>query len=52
MAAFTQKINNFFSFLDSKLKNFKNLTKGEQVSYVSVGVGLLLLLVSLALFVL
>ena len=46
-----QKINAFFSFVGNKLKNFKNLTLGEQISYCSIGAGLLLMLVSTVLFV-
>lgn len=46
-----QKINAFFSFIGMKLKNFKNLTRGEQISYGSIGAGLLLILVSVVLFV-
>ena len=45
-----KKINAFFSFILSKLKNFKNLTLGEQISYSSVGAGLLLILISIVLF--
>ena len=45
-----RKITAFFSFIGMKLKNFKNLTLGEQISYCSVGGGLLLMLVSVVLF--
>ncbi len=47
-----QKIGNFFRFIGRKLRNFKNLTLGEQISYSSVGAGLLLILVSVVLFIL
>ncbi len=46
-----RKINTFFSFVGNKLRNFKNLTRGEQVSYGSIGAGLLLMLVSVVLFI-
>jgi len=46
-----RKITAFFSFIGMKLKNFKNLTRGEQISYSSMGVGLLLMLVSAVLFI-
>jgi len=46
-----QKINDFFSFVVDKLKNFKDLTLGEQISYCCVGIGLVLVLVSIVLFV-
>jgi len=46
-----KKINTFFTFLLAKLKNFKNLTPGEQISYSSIGVGLVLIVVSMVLFI-
>ncbi|MBI2666306.1 hypothetical protein HYX13_01710 [Candidatus Woesearchaeota archaeon] len=46
-----QQLNTFFIFIGNKLKNFKNITRGEQISYVAVGTGILLILVSLVLFV-
>ena len=33
------KINNFFNFIVNKLKNFKNLTLGEQISFGIIGGG-------------
>jgi hypothetical protein len=45
-----QKISNFFSFIGDKLKNFKELSVGEQVSFGCVGVGILLILISIMLF--
>jgi len=44
------KINTFFTFLIAKLKNFPNLSRGEQISYSSIGVGLVLIVVSMVLF--
>ncbi len=46
-----RNINAFFSFIGNKLKNFKDLSRGEQVSYGSIGLGLVLILVSIVLFV-
>ncbi len=46
-----RRINAFFFFISMKLKNFKNLTRGEQISYSSIGIGLLLMLISAVLFV-
>ncbi len=46
-----QNINNFFNFIFNKLKNFKNLTLGEQISFSSVGAGLLLILISMVMFI-
>ncbi len=48
---FNENINRFFNFIGSKLKNFKNLTLGEQISYAIIGCGFLLILISVVLFV-
>jgi hypothetical protein len=47
---FNQKVNAFVQFIISKLKNFKNLTLGEQISFGSIGGGLFLILISFVLF--
>ncbi len=49
--AINQKINAFFNFIVNKLKNFKNLTLGEQISYPAIGLGLILILTSIVLFI-
>ncbi len=49
---FNQKITDFFSSIGDKLQNFKNLSPGEQVSFGCIGVGLLLILISIVLFLL
>lgn len=49
---FNEQLNDFFSFIGEKLKNFKNLSLGEQISYCCIGAGLLLILISIVLFVL
>ncbi len=41
----------FFQFVAGKLKNFKNLTLGEQIAYSCIGAGLLFLLIALVLFI-
>jgi hypothetical protein len=51
LGIFNQNINQFFNFVGSKLKNFKNLTLGEQISYALIGCGLFLILVSFVLFI-
>ena len=51
MAVWNQKINNFFKFIGNKLKNFQNITLGEQISYSSIGVGLILIITSTVMFV-
>lgn len=47
-----KKVKAFFTFIYNKLKNFKNLTLGEQISYVSIGLGLILVIISVILFIL
>ena len=47
-----QKVSYFFTFLFSKVKNYPNLSLGEQVSFGSIGLGLLLILTSMVLFIL
>ncbi len=44
------KINNFFNFVISKLKNYKNLSLGEQIAYPVIVAGFLLIFVSIILF--
>jgi hypothetical protein len=51
LGIFNQNINQLFNFVGSKLKNFKNLTLGEQISYAIIGCGLFLILVSIVLFI-
>tara|TARA_Y100000310_G_C20090905_1_gene538212 strand:+ start:330 stop:506 length:177 start_codon:yes stop_codon:yes gene_type:complete len=46
-----RKIVSFFNFVGNKLKNFPNLSLGEQISYPAVGLGLLLILTSIVLFI-
>ena len=45
------KINNFSNFFVNKLKNFKNLTLGEQISFGIIGGGFVLILISIVLFI-
>ncbi|MEW5897461.1 MAG: hypothetical protein AB1668_07235 [Nanoarchaeota archaeon] len=52
LSAFNQKFNNMFSFLYQKIKNFRDLTLGEKISYSTMGIGLLLILISLVMFML
>ena len=46
------RVGDFFSFIANKLAHFNTLSRGEQVSYSAVGVGLVLVLVALVLFLL
>ena len=45
-------VGDFFSFIADRLAHFNTLSRGEQASYVVVGVGIILVLVSLVLFLL
>ncbi len=49
--ALNARINYFFVFLLNKIKDYRNLTIGEQISYPAFGLGLLLVLVSIVLFI-
>ena len=40
-----------FQFIAGKLKNFKNLTLGEQIAFSCIGAGLLFFLTALVLFI-
>jgi len=46
------EVNGFFAFLNSKLQQFPKLTRGEQVSFISIGLGTIFLMVGLFLFIL
>lgn len=48
---FNLKINGFINFVSGKLKNFPDLSLGEQISYPAVGLGLILILTSIVLFI-
>ena len=49
--AFNEKINYFISFIGGKLKDFKNLSKGEQISYIAIGLGIIILLTGIILYI-
>ena len=51
LAELKENILDFFTFIAGKLKNFRSLTLGEQISYCSVGAGLLLIIISVVLFI-
>ena len=52
MADFNQKVNDLANFVVGKLKDFPNLTIGEQISYPAVGIGFILILVSVVMIAL
>jgi hypothetical protein len=50
LAVFNQKITDGTNFLINKLKNFKNLTLGEQIAFGCMGGGLFLIILSIIFF--
>jgi len=50
-ALINDKLINFSNFVVSKLKNFKNLSLGEQIAFPVSGLGILLILISLVMFI-
>ncbi|PIN74981.1 hypothetical protein COV17_04375 [Candidatus Woesearchaeota archaeon CG10_big_fil_rev_8_21_14_0_10_36_11] len=57
-SGFTQKLNiinkkvrAFFSFVGTKLQNFPRLSIGEKIAYPCVGLGFILIITSMILFV-
>ncbi|MBI2146588.1 hypothetical protein HYU22_04570 [Candidatus Woesearchaeota archaeon] len=44
------RVGDFFSFIANKLAHFNTLSRGEQVSYSTVGMGIVLVLLALVLF--
>lgn len=42
----------FFAFIAAKLKNFKNISFGEQIAFSCIAAGLVFLLIALILFIL
>jgi len=50
LAVFNQKITDGTNFLINKLKNFKNLTLGEQIAFCCMGGGLFLIILSIIFF--
>ncbi len=51
-ANISNQVSEFFTFINDKLNHFSELTRGEQVSYISIGFGVLLMLVSMFLWIL
>ncbi|MEK6940100.1 MAG: hypothetical protein AABX31_05215 [Nanoarchaeota archaeon] len=47
---FNRRMSAFFSFLGMKLTNFKTLTLQEQISFGLIGMGLVLVVTSIVLF--
>jgi len=49
---FGQRISAFFSFIASRIKNFKTISLPEQVSFGLIGIGLVFIITSIILFLL
>ena len=49
-AGMQESMRLFFTFIGGKLSNYKNLSVGEQVSYLLAGLGLVLIFISVVLF--
>ncbi len=52
MQNLNDRFNSLIQFVSTKLKNYKNLSLGEQIAYPSIGLGLVLILTSIVLFIL
>lgn len=51
VATLNLKLNTFFLFARNKLRAFPTLSRGEQISYVAILLGLVLILTAIILFV-
>jgi len=51
-ALFNRRIAAFFSFVLSRVKNFKNLSLAEQIAFGLIGAGLIFIITSIVLFLL
>ena len=52
LTEFPGKINSFFTFIGNNLTHFGTLSRGEQVAYPSIGLGLILIIVGVVLLIL
>ncbi|HLD79623.1 MAG TPA: hypothetical protein VJA18_03620 [Candidatus Nanoarchaeia archaeon] len=52
MHLLVRQISAFFSFVFNRIKNFSRLALAEQTSYGLIGVGLILIITSVILFIL
>jgi ABC-type transport system involved in cytochrome c biogenesis permease subunit len=52
IAKLNQELTALVNFVTYKLKNFPNLTIGEQISYPAIGLGFILILVGIVLLIL
>lgn len=47
-----KSISHLFSYVINQLKDFPSLSLGEQISYSAIGVGIVLVLISMVMFIL
>tara|TARA_Y100000310_G_C20203638_1_gene588069 strand:- start:80 stop:265 length:186 start_codon:yes stop_codon:yes gene_type:complete len=50
--AWGQAITEFFKFISERLKDFKNITLGEQISFGAIAIGIIFIIISIFLFIL
>lgn len=51
MAEILNKVMDLFTFIARKINDFPNLSLGEQIAFPAIGLGLLLILLSLVFFI-
>ena len=51
-AGVSKVFSNLFSYVTDQLKDFPSLSLGEQIAYAVIGVGILLVFISIILFIL
>lgn len=52
MDQINQQLSDFSAFVGGKLKNYPSLSIGEKISYPAIGLGFILFLTSVVLFIL
>jgi len=52
LAKLQKQIKEGINFVVGRLKNYKNITLGEQIAYPCIGAGILLIFISIILFIL
>lgn len=50
-AGIGKSFSNLFSYVTNQLKDFPSLSLGEQIAYGAIGVGILLVLISIVMFI-
>jgi|GEM_PF-4450050 len=52
LVLFGRRVSAFFSFVSSRIKNIKTISLPEQIAYGLIGIGLVLIITSIVLFLL